>query len=386
MKNKSIFVIIMTVLLIVTSIPLSYADDLYRNSNGYYTVFDENDNSVIFKTAHEVKEGDQYLSGDNKLYKITRVDKEQRKAYAKYIEDVQLPKINEDALTSFVDKLNSGESLAMVLQAQADTEGENGGVGLYCTHSSESYVPTDGSESIEGSGGILQVAERMSESFQENGVEAVFDNTSHDPHDSGAYKRSRRTATQLLTEHQPTALLDVHRDAIPAEEYSTEINGEPASQVRLVIGGRNQNFSANEEVALQVKAVADKMYPGLIKDIFYAQGDYNQDLTPRAMLLEMGTYEQERELAEKSAGYFSEVLTTSLFGGTFEDQTDGGTEQAQPVQESNRGSGTGIIAIGVVVGLGALAFLFLSSGGKEWKSKLGTFKEEFNNFLGRKKK
>ena len=39
--------------------------------------------------------------------------------------------------------------------------------------------------------------------------------TPHDPHDAMAYDRSRRTAAELLKKN-PIALLDIHRDAVPA--------------------------------------------------------------------------------------------------------------------------------------------------------------------------
>lgn len=378
MKSKRFLIAFLVIFLV--SIQFAYADDWYGEYGGYFTVYNIEDNSILFKTAREVGQGDQYLSADNNMYKITRVNKREHTAYAEFVKQIKLPEINEDIFNQFQEALRSGQGLAMILQAQAE---EDRSVGIYCTHSAESYTPTDGKESIDGGGGILKVADKLREGFEQNGVTATFDKTSHDPHDAGAYTRSRRTAAQILRDNQPTSLIDVHRDAIPPEEYTTEINGEPASKVRLVIGGRNQNFSANEETALQVKSVADKMYPGLIKDIFYAQGGYNQDLTPRAMLLEMGTAEQDRALPEKSAIHLSEVLTTSLFGGTFTDQADGDTESAKPITESNRGGTTGIIAMVLVVGAAAAAFLFLSSGGSEWKSKLGRFKEEFNNFLGR---
>ena len=78
-------------------------------------------------------------------------------------------------------------------------------------------------------------------------MDATYDSTNHDPHDAGSYKRSRRTAVQMMREKQPTAIIDVHRDATPAKPYLTEINGEPTSKVRLVLGRRNQNFKSNEE-------------------------------------------------------------------------------------------------------------------------------------------
>lgn len=394
-KNRFLFFLL--IMLIVMTQFVS-ADDWYDKDGGYYKVYDSDTNKVIFETARIVNKGDQYLSGDNKMYKVTKVNKKNNTAYAEFMEDVALPKVDKEMLTSIKQGLSEGFSIDALL-AQAENSGkEDRKVGIYATHSSESYVPTDGSESIADNGGIFKVAEKLKQGFETNGVNAILDNTSHDPHDAGAYKRSRRTALQLIREQQPTAMIDVHRDAIPAEQYLVDIDGNPASKVRLVVGRRNQNFKANEEMAMKVKAVADEMHPGLIKDVFYAKGDYNQDLTPRAMLLEMGTYLHTRERAEKSAGYISEVITTALFGGTFKEESNAGVNKAegnnttgtgnvnktQSISNSNTGSGTGIMAVLIVVVLGGIGFMFLSSGGREWKSKMSNFKQEFANFLGRK--
>ncbi|MCC5911882.1 MAG: stage II sporulation protein P [Clostridiaceae bacterium] len=390
MKNKIISLSLVCILIILTT-PFVYGDDWYSQHGTYFTVYDIETNEVLFKTGREVTEGDQYLSGDNRRYEVTRVDQGRSEAFAEFKEEVTLPKVNKVALEQVRLALREEGGLTAFLLAQEEGNGDEGEeearrVGIYATHTAESYVPTDGQESIEEGGGILKVAERLSNGFGNFGVESIFDDTNHIPQDAGAYKRSRRTALQLLTEQGASSLIDVHRDAIPAEEYNTEIEGQDASKVRLVVGRRNQNFQANEELATHVKAVADEMYPGLIKDIFYAKGDYNQDLTPRAMLLEMGTYENERERAEISADYFAEVATTALFGGVVEDAETGVQEETAGVEESDEGSGSGIMWIVGIVVLGGLAFLFLSTGGKEWKSKVSNFKQEFANLLGRRKK
>lgn len=387
MKKSRLFCILLVLITLMTQIAV--ADDWYSKEAGYYKVYDSNTNKLLFKTAREVTKDDQYLSGDNKMYKVTKVNKKTNIAYAKFVEEISLPEIDEEAFANIKLALDQKIDINAILTQAEQGDKSKRKVGIYASHTAESYEPSDGTESIVGAGGVLKVAEKLKEGFEGNGVNAIFDNTSHDPHDAGAYKRSRRTALQLIREQQPTALVDVHRDAVPAEEYLTEINGDPASKVRLVVGRRNQNFKANEEMAMKVKAVADKMHPGLIKDIFYAKGDYNQDLTPRAMLLEMGTYKHTRERAEKAAGYMSEVITTALFGGTFKNEKTNAVNEVKPSQstgQSNKGSGAGILGVLAVIVLGGAGFMFLSSGGTEWKSKISNFKQEFTNFLGRNKK
>ncbi|HZJ76244.1 MAG TPA: stage II sporulation protein P [Oscillospiraceae bacterium] len=388
-KNKLIYIL----LLIILTTQFVIADDRYDKKGSYYNIYDIDSNEILFKTAREVVKDDQYLSGDNKMYKIIKANKKDQTAYAQFVEDVMLPEIDEEIFSNIELMLKGGSDMSSILtQAEQDDKSKRK-IGIYATHSSESFLPSDGSESVETNGGIFKVAEKLKQGFEDNGIKAVFDKTSHDPHDAGAYKRSRRTALQLIRKQQPAALIDVHRDAVPAEEYITEIKEKPATKVRLVIGRRNQNFKANEDMAKQVKSVADKMYPDLVKDIFYGQGDYNQDLTPRAMLTEVGTYEHMRERSERSANYLSEVVTVALFGDVFKNNkgstTGGGTTKqigpGKPVSQSGKGSGAGILGILALAVLGGAGFLFLSSGSTEWKSKLSNFKQEFANFLGRNK-
>jgi stage II sporulation protein P len=147
-------------------------------------------------------------------------------------------------------------------------------------------------------------------------------------------------------------------------------------------------------MAKKVKSVADKMYPNFVKDIFFGQGDYNQDLMPRAMLTELGTYKHTRERSEKSAGFLSKVITVALFGDVFKDSkgtatagggTTKGTKPGKPVSKSGKGAGAGILGILALAVIGGVGFLFLSSGSTEWKSKMSNFRQEFANFLGRNK-
>ena len=390
-KNRLVYIL----LLIILTTQFVIADDWYGEKGGYYEVYDVTDNKILFKIAREVSKDDQYLSGDNKMYKVVKTNKRAQTAHAEFVEDILLPEIDEDILSDIRLTLQDGSDMGSILAQAKEDDKDKRKVGIYATHTSESFIPSDGVESIESNGGILKVAEKLRRGFESNGVKAIFDDTPHDPHDAGAYKRSRRTALQMMRKQHPTALIDVHRDAVPAEEYLTEIDGKPAAKVRLVIGRRNQNFKANEDMAKNIKAVADKMYPEMIKDVFYGKGDYNQDLTPRALLTEVGTYKHMRERSEETAGYLSEVITIALFGDVFKKDgggpaaTGGGDAAKQiksdkPGSQSSKGAGAGILGILAIAIIGGVGFLFLSSGGtEEWRSKISNFKQEFTNFLGR---
>lgn len=261
-----------------------------------WTIYDE-DGQYLTSIYGRVYLDDEYISSDNRLYRIIEVDDSKRTAVAQYIGQESL--IEPD-----------NEAVATVAQESKRL------IGIYSTHSDESYIPTDGAESKDKDAGIYDVDEALKKALEEHGIEVELDTTTHLPHDAGAYRRSRSTAARLL-KSQPAALLDIHRDGIPdPDEYVQKIEDEDATKVRLLVGKSNPNADANRKFAKQIKAAADEMYPDLIKDIYIGKGDYNQELAPRAILLEFGTHTIKKERAIKSATYMADVLERVLFGST----------------------------------------------------------------------
>lgn len=65
---------------------------------------------------------------------------------------------------------------------------------------------------------------------------------------------------------------------------------------------------------MKIKQAADEEYPGLVKDIFIGKGSYNQDLMPRALIVEMGTHTIDKELALKSASKVADIVAYALGG------------------------------------------------------------------------
>jgi acyl carrier protein len=127
----------------------------------------------------------------------------------------------------------------------------------------------------------------------------------------------------FVKEMRPDLMIDVHRDGIPDNsQYKVEINGQEVSKVRLVVGRGNQNRDANKDLALRIKKVADEKYPGYVKDIYMGKGSYNQDIMPRAILLEVGTHTTDKKDVMVSMDYMSEVISGVL----------GAQPQAQPNQ------------------------------------------------------
>lgn len=373
--------------LILFALPaLAVAED----DSAVFTVSGE-DGQALFSISHTVSVGDEYISGDNILYRIEQVDGATARA----------KRIGEEAMPD-VSWLEVGETQAVFApearMAAASVKDERKLIAMYVTHSDESYIPTDGTESIEGQGGIYDVAREFRDALQSKGIDVILDESTHLPHDSSAYRRSRRTAERLL-QKRPDAIIDIHRDGIPdAEQYAATIDGERASRVRLLVGRSNQNSSVNRAFAKELKAVADKKYPGLIKDIFIGKGNYNQDLSPNAILLEFGTHTISKERVLNSADVMADVFSTTLYGAQTGSakapQEEGGkaaaessaAKGAEKNKEKGAFSGMALLIGAAIVGI-LLFALVQTGGGKAMGKKIGRgLSEMTGGMMGKKPK
>lgn len=355
---------------------------LAQEGETVYALVDGN-GELLTHIAADVEAGDEYIDQGNRLFKVVSVD--------------------EASLTATVE-LAGEEPMLSLTALEIGRTAQTKSVGIYVTHSDEAYEDGDGASSIDsGWTGIHDVAWALGESLEEMGVEVLFDPSVHLPHDAGAYRRSRATAVELLKQG-PSALIDVHRDGIPdASEYTTEVDGEEMTQVRLLVGRSNPNSAANREFAKKLKAAADSEYPGLIKDIFIGKGNYNQELMPQSILLEFGTHTSNKEEVLRSTELMADVLHTVLFGTGGSgaatqnpsqsgqgDEAQGenvtGTPQGAQQEDSGSGVATGIAWIVGIAVLGAIAFAVISSGSlKAVPERLKRFSSELTGGVVGKK-
>ncbi|MGI6678852.1 MAG: stage II sporulation protein P [Dehalobacterium sp.] len=340
----------------------------------YFQLLDKNQ-QVITSTALPVHVGDEFWAADNKHYRVTKVDK--YTATCEYLD------------TEKIAWLEEWNDIPVASDISIQTKNNpNNVVGVYHTHASESYVPTDGTESNPGAGGILKVGDVFANKLEKGGLRAYHDKTSHDPQDAGAYQRSRRTAVRLL-KNRPAVMFDVHRDAVPADVYQNEINGQQITKIKLVVGRQNQNKQANLEFAKTMKAAMDDMHPGLFEGIFLAKGNYNQDLGPRMMLIEVGSHENSREDAERGVALFAETVPKVLGVYQSKGEQPQGKQTAAPGRTGERsGSWTAIWWILGIIVVGGGLFLIISTGSvgggvKKLKEFTGS---EFKDVFKRKNK
>jgi stage II sporulation protein P len=272
---------------------------------------------VVFETSLAVARNDVFIAPDNARYVVVSA----RNGTARVRHDgyQRLPAsrpISPAGVSSLPPQVSAaGQGPVLPAGAAAAEATPEAGAGrlifVYHTHSDESYIPGDGRSTVQGRGGIYDVGAVLGETLARDGFLVVHDQALHLPHDAMAYTRSRRTVFQAL-KLRPFALLDVHRDSVGSSAYDWSFEGKPATRLLIVVGRQNPLSSANLFVAERVKSVADELYPGLIRGIFLAGGQYNQDLDPGSLLLEVGTERNSKEAASRSVMLFARVLAATF--------------------------------------------------------------------------
>lgn len=342
--------------------------------SGYITVIDES-NTPILQTGLTIHAGDQYINENNDLYEIASVEGALAKA-------------------RFVNQQSSKILEQWVVPVQGGVVTAQPVIAIYHTHTDESYTPTDGAPTTTGRGSIMQVGDTLAQRLTERGYQVIHDKTLHDPHDANAYQRSRRTFMKLLAQ-QPATLFDIHRDSGPLSMYKTTIDGLDAAKILLVVGQQNQNKQTTLDYAKTIKSSTDAKYKGLIRGIFIAHGNYNQDLNPRSMLIEFGTQFNTLDAAKHSAAIFADVVPSfiAINSNTTPEPLVPSTPTAV-IEESVENAqldapyryDIAYILSAFIIGI--IAYLYLSTGSwHEAKRKLVNFyKYEFINYLGPRKK
>ena len=125
---------------------------------------------------------------------------------------------------------------------------------------------------------------------------------------AGSYLASRTLLEKRKQEHPSLKyFIDVHRDSLPKSRTTVTINKKDYATILFIVGLENKNYQENLSFTEKINNKLNEKYPNLSKGIYKKEGEgvngvYNQDFSPRTILVEMGGPENSIE----------EVLNTSL--------------------------------------------------------------------------
>lgn len=113
----------------------------------------------------------------------------------------------------------------------------------------------------------------------------------------------------------PTARLfiDLHRDAATHSVTYTKIDGKECAKVLFVVGLENENYQKNLELTTKINNTINTKYPTLSRGIMKKQGPgvngvYNQDVSDKVILLEVGGNENNIDELINTTNLISNVI------------------------------------------------------------------------------
>lgn len=215
-----------------------------------------------------------------------------------------------------------------------DLTGDEPTVLIYHTHAMESYTPQTGEDYTEEvpfrtadlDYNMVSIGTRLAELLENAGISVLHDTALHDAASyNGSYASSRETVEKYLAQYPSIRLvLDIHRDA--AEDGSghqvattAETAQGDTARLMLVLGSEagglyNPNWQENYALAVKLQAVLEQESPGLCRELHLTDQRYNQDLSPGALLIEVGAAGNSHDEALRAMTPLAEAIAALAKG------------------------------------------------------------------------
>lgn len=215
-----------------------------------------------------------------------------------------------------------------------DLTGDAPTVLIIHTHSTESYVNTEGyTESasyrtLDEGYNVISVGAHLAEALTQKGISVIHDRTLHDyPSYNGAYSQSRQTVSRYLAQYPSIQLvLDIHRDAATDAAgnqvgYALSTEAGSAAKLMLVLGSHSAglshpNWQENFSLGVKLHTQLEKNQPGICRQLNLRASRFNQDLLPGMVLVEMGAAGNTRQEALLSAEILAQAIFDLAHGST----------------------------------------------------------------------
>ncbi|ASK63139.1 stage II sporulation protein P [Virgibacillus phasianinus] len=198
---------------------------------------------------------------------------------------------------------------------------------LYNTHNRESFLPLlpkvdDPDLAYHDEANITKVSDRLAQSLEDNGIGAIVDHTDitkilqqKGMKSYQSYDVSRNVVEEAFASHEKlNYVFDIHRDSQPREVTTTTIGGEKYARIAIVVGGENADFQKNLAFAQKLNSLMEEKYPGLNRAVIVKEGPgvdgvYNQDLSKKSLIFEIGGVGNNLEELYRSADALAEVFS-----------------------------------------------------------------------------
>jgi stage II sporulation protein P len=193
---------------------------------------------------------------------------------------------------------------------------------IYQTHNYESFSPDPEFMNSDPNQNIEKVGHHFVNSLNKKGVATIQNRTDiskliENNNDSftNSYDYSRQILQEALVKYDDLEyVFDIHRDSGTRDKTTTKINNQTSARILFVLSKDNPNYIENLRLAEKLVKKLERDYPGVSRGIqTNAKGNtYNQDLSTKALLIEVGgTYNSLRE-EQKAMEILADVVSKTI--------------------------------------------------------------------------
>lgn len=197
---------------------------------------------------------------------------------------------------------------------------------IYNSHQVESYQsPFMDTFNIKNT--VIIASYILQECLQNLGISSLVEenNVADILHANGwkynaSYKASRILLEDAKKKHPSLKFfIDLHRDSSKYKTTTIEMDGKKYARYMIVIGLKNSHYESNLVFATAIDEDIKKLYPMLSRGILKkkgkgANGLYNQDFSPYAILIEMGGQYNTIEEVNNTLKIIAPIIATHIKG------------------------------------------------------------------------
>ena len=223
-----------------------------------------------------------------------------------YIFDVNKPvKILENTFHYKANKIDTSGYIQNPIKekviATSKEENQNPEVYIYNTHQGEQYQGK-GLDEYNITPGVMMASYIMQDKLEKQNIKTIvledniidYMNLNNMKH-SQSYKASRYFITSTI-QNTPSLklILDLHRDSIEKEKSTAIIEGKACAKIVFVVGSEYDTYENNLKLTNDLNEKIKDKYPDLTRGVIIkggqgSNGVYNQDISPKMTLLEIGS-------------------------------------------------------------------------------------------------
>ena len=196
---------------------------------------------------------------------------------------------------------------------------------IYHTHTTESYNPEniDGKYySTDSNENVVRIGEELKKELETKyGIAVVHDTTVYNiPKIEGAYQKSRPDVSKYLKKYPSLIIaMDIHRDGFD-KSVSQNLKGvetalignEKYARVMFVVGTSYKNYNKNDVLVTKINNTFNYYYPKFSRGLYFRKGIFNQDLSSKVILMELGSSLNSLSEALNSVKVIAKVLSLSI--------------------------------------------------------------------------